>query len=228
MKNITAIVQARMGSTRLPYKMMLCLHGHPIIEWVLRRVQKSKKLNAIIAAIPTSKDNDILDECISSLGFEVYRGSEDDVLDRFYNAAIATNASHIVRICADNPLIVAEEIDNLIDFYKANVCDYAYNHIPKNNTYPDGFGAEIISFALLELLNNTVTEKRCREHCFSFITDNSQRFIIKTFNPPDKRIADPSLKFDIDTFDDYYTLSQKQISIDSTALELVSLFRKAK
>ena len=221
--NVVGVIQARLGSTRLPYKMMLSLHGHPIIEWVVKRVMMSRKLNEIVAAIPETTENDILEKHIQTLGIDVCRGSEEDVLDRLCKAARHKKATHIVRICADNPLVAGEEIDRLIEFYINNPCDYAYNHIPKDNTYPDGLGAEIVSFEILEYLNRKVTNKRYREHCFSYITDHAQEFSIKTFDPPNPHIARPDLKLDIDTFEDYRRLSLKVFEIDTSAEELVKI-----
>jgi spore coat polysaccharide biosynthesis protein SpsF len=223
-----AIIQARLGSTRLPYKMMLSLHGKPIIEWVIKRVQKAKLLDGIIVAIPISEDNDILAKYIQELGVEVYRGSEANVLNRFYESIKDKNATQIVRICADNPLIDAKEIDNLIKFYKNSTCDYAYNHIPKDNLYPDGLGAEIISFELLKYLNNTVTSQHHKEHCLSYITDNKNQFNIKTFNPIDKNLHYPNLRFDVDTFDDYYKLCMKDFDMNISSLDLIKLFTESK
>lgn len=225
MKNI-AIIQARLGSSRLPYKMMLSLHGKALIEWVIKRTEKSKKLNGFIVAIPKTKENNILAKYIESLGVKVYRGSEDNVLNRFYEAAKIMKATQVIRICADNPLISAREIDNLLEFYEQNPCDYAYNHIPRNNNYPDGFGAEIISFELLEWLENNVVNEEEREHCFSYIWNNQENYSIKTFNPPDSTIAYPDIRLDIDTFDDYYKLSMKNIKIDSTEKEIIQEFRE--
>jgi len=224
MQNTIAIIQARIGSKRLPYKMMLSLHGKPLIEWVIRRVKKSKLLDDIIVAIPKSKDNDILEKYIQELGIKVFRGSEDNVLNRFYESVKNENVTHIVRVCADNPLIDGNEIDNLISFYKNNFCDYAYNHIPKGNKYPDGLGAEIISYEMLKNLNNIVEQQEHKEHCLSYIIDNKDKYIIKTFDPLDSDIHHPKLKFDVDTFDDYYNLCMKEFDIDISSRDLVKLF----
>jgi spore coat polysaccharide biosynthesis protein SpsF len=221
---VIGIIQARMGSSRLPNKMMLSLHGKPIIEWVVKRVQKSKLLDDIIVAIPDDKKNDILERYLKKLNVKIFRGSENNVLNRFYEAVKDKNASHIVRICADNPLICGKEIDNLINFYTNNKCDYAYNHIPKNNKYPDGLGAEIISFDLLKYMNEVVTKEIHKEHCMSYIWDNKDKFNIKTFDPLDEKLHHPEMKFDIDTFDDYYKLSMKDFSIDVKPIDLIKIF----
>ena len=228
MSKTIAVIQARLGSTRLPYKMMLSLHGNPIIEWVIKRVQKSKLLDDIIVAIPISEDNDVLAKYITELGIKVFRGSESNVLNRFYEAVKNEEATNIVRICADNPLIDGNEIDNLIKFYKENKCDYAYNHIPKDNLYPDGLGAEIISFDLLKLMEIKVASQHHKEHCFSYIWDNRKQFSIKTFDPIDEKLHYPKLKFDVDTFDDYHKLAMKDFSIDISSKELIKIFGEEK
>ena len=224
MRKTVAIIQARLGSTRLPYKMMLSLHGKPIIEWVIKRVQKSNFLDDIIVAIPESEDNDVLAKYITELGVKVFRGSESNVLNRFYESVKNDNATYIVRICADNPLIDGNEIDNLINFYKENSCDYAYNHIPRDNLYPDGLGAEIISFDLLKHMNKVVTSQHHKEHCLSYIWDNKDKFIIKTFDPLDKELHHPQMKFDVDTFDDYHKLAMRDFTIDVSSQELIKIF----
>ncbi|WP_226805845.1 cytidylyltransferase domain-containing protein [Aliarcobacter butzleri] len=223
-----AIIQARLGSTRLPYKMLLSLHGKPIIEWVISRVQKSKLLDDIIVAVPISKDNDVLAKYIHELGVKVYRGSESNVLNRFYEAVKNENVTHIVRICADNPLIDWKEIDNLIKFYQKNSCDYAYNHIPKDNLYPDGLGAEIVSFELLNHMNKVVASQHHKEHCLSYIWDNKEKYIIKTFDPLNKELHQPNMKFDIDTFDDYHKLAMKDFTMDVNSQELIKIFGEEK
>lgn len=220
-----AIIQARIGSTRLKNKMLLSLHGKPIIEWVIKRVQKAELLDDLIVAIPDTKENNLLESYCHNYGVKTYRGAENDVLDRFFKAAIIVKASKIVRICADNPLIDPEEIDNLITFFNNNECDYAYNHIPYNNYYPDGLGAEIVSLQTLEKLN-LKAKKTEREHVFNYIRTNQAEFRIKTFDPIFKELWHPELKFDIDTIKDYEYLHSQKYVIGINSIELVKLFNK--
>ena len=225
MTHVVGIVQARMGSSRLPNKMMLSLHGYPIIEWVGRRIAKSKRLDDIVFAIPDTIIDDILEYYLCQLGMKVIRGSEDDVLDRFYTAATLTHASHIVRICADNPLVSHEAIDELIKNYFSHQCDYAYNHIPKGNLYPDGLGAEIVSMDLLKTIWKETTDSSKREHIFNYIWENPEIFSIYTFDPLDFKISGPDIKLDIDTISDYKKLLSINIDIDMTAKDIISTYR---
>ena len=219
---VTGIIQARLGSFRLPKKMLMDLNGSTLIEWVIRRAQKSKLIDSILVVIPNTKENDKLNDYIQSLGITVFRGSEDDVLGRFYESCVNHSVDTILRICGDNPFVCPKELDRLISFYFSNDCDYAYNHIPKNNRYPDGFGAEICSFLTLEKIHINASKADHREHIFNFIWDNQRDFNIKTFDPP-KSIAYPSLKFDVDTKGDLEKLRKKNYEISMHANEIVNL-----
>lgn len=224
MRNVIAIVQARMGASRLPNKMMLHLHGYPVIEWIYRRASRARRIDSLVFALPATHKDGVLALYLKKLGAQVFLGSEDDVLDRFYCAAKDSSASHIVRICADNPLVSPFEIDNLVDYYFSNPCDYAYNHVPKANRYPDGLGAEILSFPLLERLHREAVEPGEREHVFNYIWDNQHSFVIKTFDPPDAELAFPALKLDLDTYDDYCHLLEADIAPEMDDRELVAVF----
>ena len=133
-----------------------------------------------------------------------------------------TKAEYIVRICADNPLICASEIDRLIDYFAQHSCDYAYNHIPKNNRYPDGLGAEVCRMEMLEKIHAETRKPEYREHLFNYIWDNQTKYTIKTFDPPED-LAHPDLKLDIDTQEDYKNLLEKHYRIDMSAQQVVNL-----
>jgi len=220
--SIVAIIQARMGSTRLPNKMLLHLHGYPIVEWVYRRVRQSTKVDTILFALPDARRDDILAWYLESIDASVYRGSETDLIERFYHAAKSVSAKEIVRVCADNPLICASEIDRLIEFYHDNPCDIAYNNISRSNKYPTGIGAGICSMDLLEELHVKATSAEHREHLFNYAWDHQTNYRIATFNPPEK-IAHPELKLIIDTDKDYLALLEKHYRIGMSTEEIIAV-----
>jgi spore coat polysaccharide biosynthesis protein SpsF len=219
---VIAIIQARMGSTRLPGKVLMPFYGKSIIQWVVERVNSATLLDKVIVSIPDTSDNDILESHLKAFDYVIFRGSENDLVERFYDASRRYPSDAIVRVCADNPLICPEEVDRLIDYFKVNECDYAYNHIPRKNSYPDGLGAEICSSEILDSIHNKAKKPSQREHIFNYIWDNQEQFKIKTFNPPDS-IAHPELKFDVDTKEDYLNLLKKEYRISMSADEIINI-----
>ena len=228
MSKTVGIVQARMGASRLPNKMMLCLHGYPVIEWVRRRASLARAIDALVFALPNTPDNDVLDDFLSSRGANVFRGSENDVLDRFYQVAVAYGASRIVRICADNPLVSGSEIDRLVEFFSETDCDYAYNHIPRHNRYPDGLGAEMVKMTVLEEIHREARMPEFREHVFNYIHAHPGRFTVCTFDPESDALCHPEVRMDIDTMADYRKLMNLEIRIDMTARQAVDAMLERK
>jgi spore coat polysaccharide biosynthesis protein SpsF len=220
-EKIVVIVQARIGSSRLPNKTMLSLHGHPVIEWVFRRISRAEFPDCLVFAIPDTSQNDLLADFLKSLSANVYRGNELDLLDRFYHSAKKWKATQIVRVTADCPFVSSSEIDHLIDFFQSNECDYAYNHIPVNNRYPDGIGAEIMSFEVLEKLYNEAKDPYDREHVSTYIMSHPELFKTGTFDPKDPRIHFPSIRVDLDTPEDYERLLSMKVNMDMEAYEIV-------
>lgn len=198
---ILAVVQSRIGSTRLPGKALLPFNGIPLLELVLERVKRAQKPDLVLLATSTKGENTPLEELAQRLSVPVFRGSEEDVLSRFVYAATLLHAKTIVRICADNPFIAPEEIDRAIGVHHSNSHLYTFNHIPKfENGYPDGFGAEVIeTIALQEAM--TSTHPRHREHVTAYIWDHPEKFHPATFQAP-ADIAFPEIKLDVDTAED--------------------------
>ena len=120
-----AIVQARLGSSRLPLKSLLCLRDLPVIDWVTRRLAQSRRLDRIMVAVPDTELDRVLLEHLRRRGVPCLAGPESDVLARFCLAARAAEADLVVRVCADNPLIWGEAVDRLLAHYERTDCDYA-------------------------------------------------------------------------------------------------------
>lgn len=206
-----AFIQARLGSSRLPGKSLRPFMGLPLIDWVLRRLALSRLLDGVLVCLPDGSGDDPLALHCETSGASFFRGPEEDVLRRFALALESTAATHVVRVCADNPFVWGPEIDHLIRHFQSlpeQDRAYAYNHIPLNNRYPDGFGAEMVSAALLRRLDAEASLPAHREHCLSYIRDNREQFIISTFDPPDERLRRPDVKLDIDTADDFARLER--------------------
>ena len=145
---IVAIVQARMGSSRLPGKVLKDIHGRTMLARVVRRALRSALIDKLVVATTEKKADDaIVSEC-DSLGISCFRGSEDDVLDRYYQAARTFSADCIVRITSDCPLIDAEIIDRVVQAFLDNGPDYASNTI--ESTYPRGQDVEVFTFDALK------------------------------------------------------------------------------
>ena len=176
MHNIVAIVQARMGSTRLPGKVLADIGGEAMLGHIVGRVRRSCMIGKAIVATSTAKEDDMLAEYCREKGFAVFRGSESDVLDRYYQAAKTFGAESVVRVTGDCPLIDAEVIDRVIAAYLAEGCDYASNILVC--TYPDGLDAEVFSFSALEIAWREARRAGDREHVTPFLR-SSGRFRLR-------------------------------------------------
>jgi len=157
-----AIIQARVGSTRLPEKVLMELAGKTVLEHVIERVSKSEKINKVIVATSDKTGDDKIEELCRKLNITCYRGSENDVLDRFYQAAKEFSYPNIIRITGDCPMIDPEIIDQTIELYEEEKLDYATNVIPP--TFPKGLDVEIFTFESLEKAWREVASGPEREH----------------------------------------------------------------
>ena len=170
---IVALVQARMGSTRLPGKVLKTIVNKPMIELLLTRLSQSSELNEIVVATSDDRQNDQLQLVVESLGFSCTRGSEIDVLSRFYESAKFSDADIIVRITGDCPLVDSKLVDECIKGYKNSNVDYFSNVDPAS--YPDGLDIEVMSFESIKRANNETNSEFDREHVTPYIR-NSDRF----------------------------------------------------
>ncbi len=201
-----ALVQARMGSTRFPGKMLQLLGNHPILEWVLRRVIRAKFINEVVLATTDRSIDDPLVELAKHLGTGVFRGSETDVLGRFAAAAEYYQAETVLRICADNPFVDPDELDRLVRGFSDNFCDYACNHQNRlGSRYADGFGGEIFSIQTLQKIDTDSFLSKHREHVTLYIWENAEKFCMYSIPAP-AALAYPKMKFDVDTKQDLHQL----------------------
>lgn len=167
---IIAIIQARLGSTRLPGKVLLDIEGRTVLEHVIRRVKSSKLVTDVIVATTINKDDLKIVKLCANLGISVYCGSEDDVLDRYYQTARLFGADHIVRITSDCPLIDHMLIDEVITLHVQEKADYTSNTLKE--TYPDGEDIEVFTFAALKEAWKKANLSSEREHVTPYIRKN--------------------------------------------------------
>ena len=170
---IVALVQARVNSTRLPNKVLKPIVGKTLIELLLNRLSKSSELDDIVVATSDEPENKILQSTVESLGYQCTRGSENDVLGRFYESAKSVGADVIVRITGDCPLIDPAIVDRCIVGFKNSKVDYFTNTIPAS--YPDGLDVEIMTFAAIDRAHSEAVSIFDREHVTPYIR-NSNRF----------------------------------------------------
>lgn len=169
-----AIIQARVNSSRLPKKVLKLVLGKTAIERQIERVKKSVFIQKIILAIPEGRQDNILEKAGKRLGVEVFRGSEKDVLERFYFAAKNFSLKDIVRLTGDCPLFDWKIADEVIDFYLKNKFDYVSNVHPP--TFPDGLDVEVFSFETLEKVFQNASLKSEREHVTPYIANHPELF----------------------------------------------------
>ncbi|MEK4711619.1 glycosyltransferase family protein [Sporosarcina sp. FSL K6-5500] len=173
---IIAIIQARMDSTRLPGKVLKTVMNKTLLEYQLERVKRSLLIDEIVVATTVKEsDNPIVVLC-EQLGVHVYRGSENDVLSRYYGAAVECRADIIVRLTSDCPLIDPAVIDEVIQIYleKQGTIDYASNALER--TFPRGLDTEVFSFEALQKAHEHASLEKDREHVTAFFYTNPEQF----------------------------------------------------
>lgn len=164
---IVAIVQARMGSSRLPGKTIADVAGRPLLLHVVERVQSARRVDKVVVATTDQSSDDPIASLCQLEGIQYFRGSEDDVLDRVYRTAQANTADIVVRITADCPLIDPAVIDKVIARFQVGDCDYVSNVL--RYTYPDGLDTEAFSFAALERAWREAKKPSEREHVTPYL-----------------------------------------------------------
>lgn len=194
MKKITvAIIQARMGSTRLPGKVLKELSGQPVLYHIIKRVEQVPGIDKIIVATTEENIDNSIENYANSIGICCFRGNSDNVLDRFYQAATSSCADVIIRLTADNPLVDPQVLEQLLDLFVK--CDYEY---VATSGYPIGLGMEIFTYEALATAYKNASLPYEKEHVTPYMYREGQK-VGRLVAPVDRS----SLRFTMDTPEDY-------------------------
>jgi spore coat polysaccharide biosynthesis protein SpsF len=175
---VVAVIQARMGSTRLPGKVLADLEGRTMLERILARLARARGLSLVTVATTTLAEDDPIASLCRDRGIECVRGSPTDVLDRYHVAARMTEADVIVRITGDCPLIDPDLVNECVKAYlsAAPPVDLALNRLPWARTYPIGLDTEVLGRKALDVAWREAQEPYQREHVVPFLYENLDRF----------------------------------------------------
>lgn len=200
MSKIVAVIQARMGSTRLPGKVLMDLGGMPVLAWVIRACKAAPGVDEVWVATSTEPADDQIEDACHRFNVQCYRGSETDVLQRMYGCAIAAWATHVIRITGDCPLIDPQVIGGVVRLMKDTPgCHYASNVSPR--TYPDGLDVQMMSISALVESQSKVTRPIDRDCVTTWIERNRSRFPAETLICPIPNMQNE--RWVLDTKEDY-------------------------
>ena len=201
MMKTVALVQARMTSSRLPGKVLMELSGRSVLSNVIRRVKRARFVDEVMVATTVSESDDPIVEEAQTEMVGVFRGSEQDVLGRYYDAARGVEAEIIVRITADCPLIEPVLIDDVILAYQRELPDYASNTLVR--TYPRGLDVEVLSFTTLEQAWKDAREPWQRAHVTPYVYGHPEMFRLLSVHADENYSR---YRWTLDTADDYQFL----------------------
>lgn len=196
---VGAVIQARMGSTRLPGKAMVDIEGMSMLARVVDRVRRAETINRVVVATTTQTQDDVLAAHARELAADVYRGDEDDVLDRYYQAAVLYQLDVVVRITSDCPLLdpgLADDVVRLV-LAPASRVDYAANTLRR--TFPRGLDVEVVPFSTLERVWREARSLHQRAHVFPYVHDHPELFSMAGVTGVDDR---SSMRWTVDTPED--------------------------
>ena len=251
--NIVGIIQARMGASRLPGKVLLDIEGEPMLVRVVERTKRAKSLTEVLVATSLEKSDDPIEQLCTARGYICYRGSQQDVLDRYYQAARAYSADVVIRITADCPIIdplvidqtvaafwgygkkLITEADGLVESASPTQIssppkwDFAANRLPPpwQRTFPIGLDTEVSTFSALERAWGEATQTHQREHVMPYLYEHKNQFQILLVN------HDPDyghLRWTVDTAQDLELIREVydrfERQDDFSWLEVLELFKR--
>lgn len=197
---IEIFVQARMSSTRLPGKVLKPVLGKPLLTYLCERLKRVSNANVFRILTSKEKEDDVIANYCIENGISYFRGSLENVLDRYYQAALVYKPDAIVRITADCPLIDPNVIDNVISTYKQTFPKYDYVSNSLERTFPRGMDAEIFSFNALKITHENATKKEEQEHVTLHMYRNPEQF--RCLNVPFSRNLS-HIRLTVDTKEDF-------------------------
>lgn len=203
-----AIVAARMGSTRLPGKVLLPLAGRPVLWHIIYRLTHARSVNATIVATSNLPRDEPIADAAAAWDVPCFRGSDHDVLGRHYLAAQRVGADVIVRVPADKPLVDPALVDVVVEAHRRAGADYTTNmpeDWPSGMWFPYGLEVEVVGFHALEQAHREATAPADREHGLTYLYQHPEAFrVSRVMTPPD--LAHPELRLALDTREDYELL----------------------
>jgi spore coat polysaccharide biosynthesis protein SpsF len=211
---IGVIVQARMGSSRLPEKVLKKLGSKNLLEHILFRCARLKHDVEVVIATSELQRDDAIESFCKENDIKCFRGSEQNVLERFYQCAKENSYEHIVRLTGDNPFVDAQELDRLIELHLDTKADYSRSFL----SLPKGVGAEIFSYAALEKSYENGVKANHKEHVNEYIEENEDMFKISELQV-DAQKNRPDISLTVDTLEDYKKAS---FIIESSSDEYVT------
>ena len=199
MEKATVIIQARMGSKRLPGKVLMDIEGKTMLEHVIERAGKAQSADKVILALSEAKDSDVLEEFAQQKNIWYFRASEQDVLKRYYQTAQRFECRTIVRITSDCPLIDPAVIDLAVGEHFKQGNDLTSNML--KNTFPLGVAVEVLNFSTLKIANQQARKQRQREHVISYIYEHPEFFQIQNIQAKGI-LSRPDIRLTVDQQED--------------------------
>lgn len=222
---IGCIIQARMGSSRFPGKVMQKIdNDNTVLDYVIKQVQSAKNIEKIIVATTNLTEDHVICDHLLLKNVDCYKGSSEDVLDRYYQCAKEFSFDTIIRITADNPLIDPNIVDLIISEYKNHKCDFATNTLYR--TFPYGTEVEVFSFEALEKAWKNAKKPSEREHVTPFIRDSHNGFTLINIENSDNF---SHLRYTIDRIEDYRLVKEIARNIDTRPVliqNIIDLYKK--
>ncbi|MDV2583345.1 glycosyltransferase family protein [Alkalibacillus haloalkaliphilus] len=203
--NVVAIVQTRMGSTRLPGKVLKPVLSKPLLEYQVERLRRTECLDQIVIATTTQAEDQTIVDFSKELSIPYYRGSEEDVLSRYVEAANHYDADVIVRITSDCPIIDPQVIDQVVSYYLENHHDYDYVSNTLQRTYPRGMDTEVFSKNLLEKVSKLAETQSEREHVTAYILKRSDQYKVKNIAHSENHSDN---RWTVDTVEDFQLIKK--------------------